>query len=83
MPTYQYRCLHCRGLQSIAHGMLEEVFPVCEKCGGFMEKVITQAPHIMHTQIESEEPETETHQCSSGCVLHRRNQAPKSSRNNP
>jgi len=78
MPTYQYRCSHCQGLQSIVHGMLEEICPVCEQCGGFMKKVVVEAPQIVHSQIESLEPQTEIHQCSSGCVLHRQDQLPKS-----
>ena len=77
MPTYQYRCSHCQASQSIVHGMLEEPCPVCEHCGGFMDKVITQAPQIVHAQNESVEVKAETHHCGSGCVLHRRSQFSK------
>jgi len=78
MPTYQYRCSHCQGLQSIAHGMLEEIYPVCGQCGGFMKKVVVEAPQIVHSQVEPVAAEVDIHQCGSGCVLHRRNRPSES-----
>jgi hypothetical protein len=48
--------------------------PPCGVCGGFTEKVLTQAPSVIHQQQEAPEPEPETHHCGSGCVLHRQYQ---------
>lgn len=80
MPTYHYRCLHCRQTQTQMQSMHEVVAPVCQACGGFTEKIIGKAPTVLKASAASTEiaePIEPTHDCGSACVLHRQPALPK------
>jgi putative FmdB family regulatory protein len=41
MPAYDYKCVKCDEVKEITHGISETPDPVCELCGGKLERQIT------------------------------------------
>jgi putative FmdB family regulatory protein len=77
MPTYQYRCLHCKAVQLLVHSMSSFIAPPCQECGGLTEKIIGQAPAVIRQRPDRDQPEAEpAHTCGSACVMHQQQAKP-------
>lgn len=74
MPTYVYRCKTCQVTHNHTHGINENPLPPCPMCGGFSERIVSNAPPVMRK--ESSPPDHKAghvhdHTCNHGCAWHR------------